>query len=41
MGMAEGRTLKLYFVVKKWQNQKIILGHLFTLYAASKTIKTL
>ena len=24
--MAEVRTLKLYFVVKKWQNQKIIFG---------------
>ena len=26
LGVAEGRTLKLDFVVKKWQDQKIIFG---------------
>ena len=26
MGVAEVRTLKLDFMVKKWQNQKIIFG---------------
>ena len=40
LGVAEARTLKLDFVVKQWQNQ-VFLGYLFTLYADSKTIKTL
>ena len=34
LGEAEAQT----FVLKKWQNQKIIFAYLFTLYADSKTM---
>ena len=42
-GLAKGRTLKLDFVVKKRQDNKISfnLGYLFLLYVDTKTVKML